>query len=324
MAFNPKVSIVIPVYNGSDYLKEAIESALAQTYDNIEIIIVNDGSKDDGKTEKIAMSYGDRIRYFKKENGGVATALNLAIRNMHGDYFSWLSHDDVYFSEKINIQIEYLRKQENKNVVLYSDYTYINEKSEILFNISLPDYKPGMFRPFFIQGGYINGCTLLIPKICFETCGLFNTKLKITQDYDLWFVISEKFEFHHLADFLVYSRIHENQVTFKFAATRLDEANLLYINFLKKINRDEIKRFSNKNPSGYYLNFSLKMSEYGFYKAKSYALKLAVSNLPFSKFENLNSNLNLILGLTERRNIRRFFKILIFLFREIPNQNRRK
>lgn len=324
MVFNPKVSIVIPVYNGSDYLKEAIESALAQTYDNIEIIIVNDGSKDDGKTEQIAMSYGDRIGYFKKENGGVSTALNLAIRNMQGDYFSWLSHDDIYFSEKIKIQVEYLSKQENKNLVLYSDYAYINEKSEIINNISLPHYEAKKFRPFFIQGGYVNGCTLLIPKICFDACGLFNTKLKITQDYELWFVISEKFEFHHLSDILVYSRIHENQVTFKFGANRLDEANLLYINFLKKINRDEIKRFSNKNPSGYYLNFSLKMSEYGFYKAKSYALKLAIFNLPFSKFENLHSNLNLFLDLTERRNIRRIFKILIFLTREIPNKSRRK
>jgi glycosyltransferase involved in cell wall biosynthesis len=77
--FNPKVSIIIPVYNGSNFLKEAIDSAIAQTYKNIEIIVINDGSSDNGATEKIAKSYGDKIRYFKKENGGVATALNLGI-----------------------------------------------------------------------------------------------------------------------------------------------------------------------------------------------------------------------------------------------------
>ena len=114
MTFNPKVSIVIPVYNGSDYLKEAIESALAQTYKNIEIIVVNDGSNDNGNTQRIALSYGNEIRYYYKENGGTATALNFGIEKMQGEYFSWLSHDDVYYPEKISTQIEYLNKQTNK------------------------------------------------------------------------------------------------------------------------------------------------------------------------------------------------------------------
>ncbi len=84
-AMNPLVSIVIPVYNGENFLKEAIDSALAQTYEPIEVIIVNDGSKD--KTEEVALSYGDKVRYFVKENGGVSTALNLGIANMRGSIF---------------------------------------------------------------------------------------------------------------------------------------------------------------------------------------------------------------------------------------------
>ena len=70
---NPKVSIIIPIYNGEKYMNEAIDSALSQTYDNCEIIVINDGSTD--HTEAIAKSYGDKIRYFYKENGGVSTAL---------------------------------------------------------------------------------------------------------------------------------------------------------------------------------------------------------------------------------------------------------
>ena len=66
----PLVSIIIPVYNGENYLQQAIDSALAQTYGNLEILVINDGSTDEGRTEQIALSYGDKIRYISKENGG--------------------------------------------------------------------------------------------------------------------------------------------------------------------------------------------------------------------------------------------------------------
>ena len=104
-AFQPKVSIIIPVYNGAEFMREAIDSALAQTYPHIEVIVVNDGSRDDGATREIALSYGDRIRYFEKENGGVSSALNLGIRNMTGDYFSWLSHDDAYLPDNVQASV---------------------------------------------------------------------------------------------------------------------------------------------------------------------------------------------------------------------------
>ena len=124
---NSKVTIVIPVYNGSNYLAEAIDSALAQTYKNIEILVINDGSNDNGATEKIAKSYGNKIRYFKKENGGVATALNLGIEKMSGEYFSWLSHDDLYYPEKIEKQIKFISNFGHRSVV-YSDYALLKGK----------------------------------------------------------------------------------------------------------------------------------------------------------------------------------------------------
>jgi hypothetical protein len=84
----PKISVVIPVYNGSNYLKFSIDSALKKSYKNIEVIVVNDGSSDQGKTEFVALSYGKKIRYYIKTNGGVASALNFGIKHMKGDYFS--------------------------------------------------------------------------------------------------------------------------------------------------------------------------------------------------------------------------------------------
>jgi glycosyltransferase involved in cell wall biosynthesis len=104
----PLVSIVIPVYNGSNYLAEAIDSALAQTYPHTEIIVVNDGSRDDGATAAIARSYGDKIRYFEKPNGGSSSAINYGIAQMQGEWFSWLSHDDLYVPEKLEKQVAFL------------------------------------------------------------------------------------------------------------------------------------------------------------------------------------------------------------------------
>src|SRR5437764_1349700 len=106
----PKVSIVIPVYNGGTYFEEALKSALAQTYPNVEIIVVNDGSTDEGKTHSIAQKYLSKIKYFYQSNKGVAGALNTGIRQMTGEFFTWLSHDDMYLPEKTAAQIAFFHK----------------------------------------------------------------------------------------------------------------------------------------------------------------------------------------------------------------------
>ena len=126
----PKVSIVIPVYNGADYMREAIESALNQTYENCEVIVVNDGSTDE--TEQIALSYGNKIRYFAKENGGVSTALNVGIEKMTGEYFAWLSHDDVYYPWKIEKQINVLRKSKAWDAIVYGNWNQLQMPGGII------------------------------------------------------------------------------------------------------------------------------------------------------------------------------------------------
>ncbi|MBM3276054.1 MAG: glycosyltransferase family 2 protein [Candidatus Sericytochromatia bacterium] len=126
-----RVSIVIPVYNGANYLREAIDSALAQTHPDVEVLVVNDGSTDGGATDAIARSYGDRIRYLDKENGGVSSALNLGIANATGDYISWLSHDDVFLPEKISRSLEALERTDPRTII-YTDIEMIDEAGRTL------------------------------------------------------------------------------------------------------------------------------------------------------------------------------------------------
>ena len=229
---NPKVSIIIPVYNGENYLEEALKSALNQTYKNIEIIVVDDGSKD--KTEKICEKYKNKIKYLKKENGGVATALNLALENMTGDYFSWLSHDDLYYKNKIEEQISALEEYDDKTI-LFSEYDLIDKKGKVYAKVTFPESELKKKQSLSLMNGYINGITLLIPKKAFEECGNFNTNLWCTQDYDLWFkFMSKGYRFKLVNKTLASSRQHPNQTTYQSSKT-LTEGNELWINMIKNM-----------------------------------------------------------------------------------------
>ena len=232
MSFNPKVSIIIPVYNGSNYLRDAIDSAIAQTYKNIEIIIINDGSTDNGATERIAKSYGKKIRYFKKKNGGVATALNLGIKKMTGEYFSWLSHDDVYMPYKIKKQIKFLRKQKDKDIILYSDYKLIDENGKHLAT-SILDHEMLEDKPIYaLLRGSVNGITMLIPHSCLEKYGDFDETLRCTQDYDMWYKMLQNHRFVHQKVFLAKTRLHSLQDTVANPKT-IDECNRLWIRMIE-------------------------------------------------------------------------------------------
>ena len=208
---NPIVSIVIPVYNGANYLREAIDSALAQTYGDTEVMVVNDGSNDGGRTRDVAASFGDRIRYFEKDNGGVATALNLGIREMRGEYFSWLSHDDVYDHDKVGRQLACLEALPDDKTIPFCNHHVIDEATRIRSAGSLEESLRENSL-LLVVGTHINGCSLLIPRAAFETAGLFNELLRNTQDNELWLrMVMKGYRFRYMPDLLIQSRIHSEQ-----------------------------------------------------------------------------------------------------------------
>ncbi len=255
MKNKPLVSIIIPVYNGEDYVKEAIDSALNQTYDNKEIIVVNDGSFD--KTETICLKYGKKIKYFSKENGGVSTALNLAIKKASGEYISWLSHDDLYYPNKIEDEV----KIANNNTIIYSDYDLIDENGNNIGNIILPHEKLENKNSLPLMKGLINGITLLIPKKAFIDCGEFNIDLKCTQDYDMWFrMLTKGYNFVHLEQSLAASRQHRNQTT-NTSTKMVSEGNTLWKNMAFNMPKDIILK-----------DFK---TEYSFYKQVASVLKFS-------------------------------------------------
>lgn len=240
---NPKVSIVIPVYNGEDYMKEAIDSALTQTYDNCEIIVVNDGSTD--HTDMIAKSYGHKIRYFSKDNGGVSSALNVGIENMEGEYFAWLSHDDIYYPNKIQKQLQVLQNVGDMKAPLYgsADALLMPERQVRPpypdYRFSLKERQKGIFPVLF---GLINGCTVLIHKSHFERVGRFDEKLLTAQDVDMWFRIFRNQQVVYVEEPLIQYRFHEAQGSkvIKEFRSNCQEIQMSMIERLDKREIDEI------------------------------------------------------------------------------------
>ena len=219
----PLVSIVIPVYNGGDYMREAIDSALNQTYRNIEVIVINDGSRDDGKTDAIAREYGDRIRYISKENGGVSTALNTGIREMKGEFFSWLSHDDVYAPEKVETQMKDVLKLQDEGadvsrIMFYCCGSLMNAEGKI---ISEGDktYHAGHYSgndalDMIFHGRVPGGCGFLIPRKMFETVGMFREDMRYMQDIFMWEqAFIQGYSMYVNKANLVRTRIHNQQTS---------------------------------------------------------------------------------------------------------------
>ena len=126
-----KVSIIIPVYNTEKYLEECINSALNQTYQDIEIIAVDDGSTDN--SPKILKKYSDKIRIITKKNGGTASALNAGINKATGDWIKWLSADDVLYPNAVEeLILEAEKLQNKKNTILYSNHDRIDSNGKVI------------------------------------------------------------------------------------------------------------------------------------------------------------------------------------------------
>ena len=191
---NGKASIIIPVYNGANFLNEAIDSALAQTYKNFEIIVVNDGSTDHGLTREIALSYGDLINYYEQENGGVASAINYGLKVSQGEWIYWLSHDDLYSPTRISDDMEFVKNNPQAKV-LYSDFYMINEKGAVFHKAIFDILKIKSVREVLEQNG-MHFCAITLHRSVFDHVGFYNVKNWTLQDVEIVIRIARDFVFY--------------------------------------------------------------------------------------------------------------------------------
>jgi len=179
----PKVSVIIPTYNRAKYLPKAIDSVLNQTYQDFEIIIVDDGSIDN--TKDILAKYDGKIRYFYQENKGPSAARNLGIKKACGEYVAFLDADDIWFPDKLDKQLGIFNNDDKIGLVHSQMYVISNNNLASLSQNIKPKRLPGSSFAELLFYGSGPPSTFMVKHKCFKKTGLFDKNLKTLEDLDM-------------------------------------------------------------------------------------------------------------------------------------------
>ncbi|MGD2183358.1 glycosyltransferase [Lusitaniella coriacea] len=189
----PAISIVIPVYNGSITIQETIESVLNQTFQDIEILIINDGSND--KTLEVISKFEDpRIQVFSYSNAGLAVSRNRGIAKATGDYIAFLDADDLWTPDKLQAQWQEL--QENPDAaVAYSWTDYIDESSQFLFSGRRTSLSGDVYPELLVRNLLENGSNPLIRQQALKEIGDFDPLVNAAADRDMYLRLAARYSF---------------------------------------------------------------------------------------------------------------------------------
>lgn len=215
----PLVSIIVPVYNTEKFLKECLDSLLAQTYPNFEIVIVNDASPDNSEAiiQEYLKRYPEKIQYIKKaKNEGLAAARNTGIKAAKGQYIAFCDSDDVWLPEKLEIQMQEFFKDPDLDVV-YSDCFLIFEDKKTNQKLTefwgVKQYSGYIFEKLFKKGNFLYDLGVL-KKDIFQKVGLFSEDLRCVEDYEFFLRVAlEGYKFKSIKKPLWFYRIREESLS---------------------------------------------------------------------------------------------------------------
>ncbi len=243
---SPKVSVIVPLFNGEKYIEACIQSILSQTYQNFEIIIVDDGSTDDSflKVQNFRKSFPDKVLLFQhpdKKNKGIAHTRNLGIKISSGQIISFIDQDDIWESEKLSNQIAYLLKYpEAKFIYCKAGFLDSSGKQAILdgydsFGKGI-EYKPYNMFSKLLYENFIPSITVMFYRDCLNEVGLFEEGPRHEyEDWILWTKIALLNNFLFIPEVLAYYRVHSKNYSLYRLKSGLDlKAEEHYINCVFK------------------------------------------------------------------------------------------
>lgn len=197
-----QVSVILPVYNGAQTIEEAVASVMKQTYDHIELIVIDDGSTDEtpslvGKCQKAHASKS--VVYIRQENQGVSAARNTGIRRATGDYIAFIDADDRWSPDKITEQVRVLK--EKKSIVLLG--TGVRSQTERRKTGASGDVQMIPFQRLLCKNYFVTS-SVMVRSSALNALGGFNEGQRYAEDYDLWLRIASRYQAAVLHQNLVY------------------------------------------------------------------------------------------------------------------------
>lgn len=217
------VSVIIPAYKAERYIEQTIRSALNQSHRDLEVIVVNDGSPDglEAVVQRL-LQEDDRLRYIKKENGGVASARNLGYQQAKGEYLAFLDADDVWLPDNISKKLEKFANDTEIGIV-YSDTAIIDENS-VPTGATMTGKEGWLLDELLLW----TGCCItppsgiLVRRDVLERVGLFHLQLSNAADQELFFRIARHYKIGHVAQVLWQYRVHGNNMHSNIALMERD------------------------------------------------------------------------------------------------------
>ena len=209
---SPLVSVVIATFNMAQYLPEALRSVLCQTYSNLEVHLVDDGSTD-GTQDAISPYMSDpRIHYHRQNNRGQACAKNAGLRLATGDYVAFLDADDKWMPEKLARQIPKFASS-SKIGVVYSPAVFIDANGATINLEYAPTRYRGKVTTQLLFENFLCFPSAIVRRQCFQSVGMFDESLPMSIDYDLWLRLSTQYDFDYTDEPTLYYRVWPGQMS---------------------------------------------------------------------------------------------------------------
>jgi len=184
-------SVIIPSYNSSAYVRDAVDSALAQTYKDIEVIVVDDGSTDDTKQVLEPYIRGNKIKYIHQANRGLSGARNTGIKAAKGEYIALLDADDIFLPEKIEKQVAHLESHPECDVSYCDLYHFNDGEPNVLLKLNYRYYSGKEVLPNLLRQSFIAPVTVVFRKSVFERFGYFDEAMRqFAEDLEFWLRLS--------------------------------------------------------------------------------------------------------------------------------------
>jgi glycosyltransferase involved in cell wall biosynthesis len=209
----PKVSVIIPTHNRADLLRQALDSVLRQSFDDLEVIIIDDASNDDTPTA-VARQNDVRLRYFRNpENRGEAASRNAGIAHASGEYIAFLDDDDTWLPQKLERQMRLLDRCPVKVGAVYCGYYRVDMESGATMATTLPERRGAIYADLREQNWVGSPSTVVLRRECFDKVGLFDEQLEFGVDYDMWIRISRFYHVECVPEPLVRYSVHPDRLS---------------------------------------------------------------------------------------------------------------